>query len=72
MNIYIIIKKLCFNHGYYDFEKQEFINNYDNVDTNIKSDMDFPERNENVMLSIYEKVLKPILGPDLLNPFYIL
>ena len=31
--------------------------------------MDFPERNENVMFSIYEKVLKPILGPELLQPF---
>jgi hypothetical protein len=63
------LRKLCFNNGYYDFEKQEFINNYDNVETNIKIDMDFPERNEDVMFSIYEKVLKPILGPDLLQPF---
>ena len=31
--------------------------------------MDFPERNENIMFSIYEKVLKPILGADLLYPF---
>ena len=66
------LRKLCFNNGYYDFEKLEFINNYDDVETNIKIDMDFPERNENVMFSIYEKVLKPILGPDLLQPFYIL
>ena len=61
------LRKLCFNNGYYDFEKLEFINNYDDVETNIKIDMDF--RNENVMFSIYEKVLKPILGPDLLQPF---
>ena len=63
------LRKLCFNNGYYDFEKLEFINNYDDVETNIKIDMDFPERNENVMFSIYEKVLKPILGADLLQPF---
>ncbi len=65
------LRKLCFNNGNYDFEKHEFINNYDNADTNIKIDMDFPERNENIMFSISEekKVLKPILGPDLLNPF---
>ncbi len=31
--------------------------------------MDFPERNETVMFGIYEKVLKSILGPDLLNQF---
>ena len=43
-----------FNNGYYDFEKLEFINNYDDVETNIKIDMDFPERNENVMFTIYE------------------
>ena len=63
------LRKLCFNNGYYDFEKKEFINNFDNVDTNIKIDMDFPERNETIMFSIYEKVLKPILGPELLQPF---
>jgi len=63
------LRKLCFNNGYYDFEKLEFIDNFDNIDTNIKIDMNFPERNETVMFNIYEKVLKPILGPDLLNPF---
>jgi hypothetical protein len=32
--------------------KQELINNYDDVDINIKIDKDFPERNETVMFSI--------------------
>jgi hypothetical protein len=50
------LRELCFNNGYNDFEKQEFIKNHDDVETNIKIDMDFPERNENVMFSIYEKV----------------
>jgi hypothetical protein len=37
--------------------------------TNIKINMDFPELDENVMISIYERVLKPILGTDLLFHF---
>jgi hypothetical protein len=49
------LRKLCFDNGYYDFQKQEFINNYDNIETNIKIDRDFPERNENVIFSIYGK-----------------
>ncbi len=48
---------------------KNFINNY-HVETNIKIDMDFPERNENVMFSICEKVLKPILGPASIFTFH--
>jgi hypothetical protein len=31
--------------------------------------MDFPKKNDNVIFELYEKGLKPILGPDLLYPF---
>jgi hypothetical protein len=53
-----------FNNDYYDFEKLDFIDNFDNIDTNIKIDMDFPKKNDSVIYELYEKVLKPILGPD--------
>ncbi len=48
------LNQLCFNNGYYGFEKQELINKCDDVTTKIKMDMDFPELNENVMFSIYD------------------
>jgi len=63
------LKKICFNNGYYDFSKSVFINNFDDIETNIKIDMDFPERDDNIINDIYEKVLNPIFGGELLTPF---
>ena len=63
------LKKLCFNNGYYDFNQMKFINNFDNIETNIKINMDYPKRNDNDINSIYEKILNPIFGGELLQPF---
>ena len=63
------LKKLCFNNGYYDFNQMKFINNFDNIETNIKINMDYPKRNDNDINSIYEKILNPIFGDELLQPF---
>ena len=63
------LKKLCFNNGYYDFEKSVFINNFKDIETNIQIDMDFPHRDNDVISNIYEKNLNPIFGSDLLPPF---
>lgn len=63
------LKKLCFNDGYYDFNQMKFINNFDNIETNIKINIDFPKRNDNDINSIYEKILNPIFGGELLQPF---
>jgi hypothetical protein len=66
---YSTLKKLCFNNGYYDFSKSQFINNFDDIETNIKINMDFPERNDKDINDIYDKILNPIFGPELLQPF---
>lgn len=63
------LKKLCFNNGYYDFNKSEFINNFDDIETNIKIDIDFPERDEKIINNIYDKILNPIFGSELTSPF---
>jgi hypothetical protein len=63
------LKKICFNNGYYDFNKSKFINNFDDIETNIKIVMDFPERDDNIINDVYEKVLNPIFGGELLTPF---
>ena len=47
----------------------KFINNFDNIETNIKINMDYPKRNDNDINSIYEKILNPIFGGELLQPF---
>ena len=42
-------------HIFSEREECVYIYNYDDVETTIKIDMDFPERDENVMFSIYER-----------------
>ena len=52
--------KLCFKNGYYDFKGSVFKNYDDNTYSPICIDYDFPERNEEKIQEVYDKILDPI------------
>lgn len=58
------LKKVCFKNGYYDFEKKQFIKNYD-FKTAVIINRDFEEsNNEQIRKDIYNNILYPIFGDD--------
>lgn len=56
------VGKICWNNGYYDFDKKEFIQGFDGVESCIKISRDYPERIEEDIKKVYDKLLDPILG----------
>lgn len=57
---YSNLYKLCFNNGYYDFKEGQF-KEYDNdTYSTIYIKRDFPERNEEKIKEVYDKILDPI------------
>lgn len=63
--------KIAFNNGYYDFNKKQFINNFDNVYFTIKINRDYNQNfyaeNEKIINDIHKRVLDPVLGNDKKN-----
>jgi hypothetical protein len=58
-------QKVCFENGYYDFSKKEFIKSYSNCDTFIKINRDFKKsNNERLRKKIYKKILYPLFSID--------
>lgn len=63
--------KIFFNNGYYDLIKNEFSTNYQNIYTTKKINRDykpnFLANKEDKIKEIYDRVLNPIFGNDLIN-----
>lgn len=63
--------KICFNNGYYDLLKGQFIDNFNGVYTTRKLNRDykpnFIQNNKELIESIFNRILKPIVGESLLD-----
>jgi hypothetical protein len=56
--------KIFFKNGYYDFKKLLFIDNFDNVETMIKIERNFGERNLDDEQKVLNILFKPIFRED--------
>lgn len=58
-------QKVCFENGYYDFSKKEFIKSYADCDTFIKINREYKKsNNERLRKKIYKKILYPLFSVD--------
>ncbi len=57
-------QKIFFNNGYFDFKKMEFINNFDGVETMVKIEREFVERNIEDEGKVLNLIFKPIFNED--------
>tara|TARA_R110000868_G_scaffold369304_3_gene632585 strand:+ start:181 stop:2376 length:2196 start_codon:yes stop_codon:yes gene_type:complete len=54
--------KICWDDGWYDFEKKEFTEGFDDIMTTIKIPRKFPVRDETDIMELKKRIIDPIFG----------
>lgn len=61
--------KLVWSNGYYDFNQKQYIEGYDGCHSTIAIPRPFPERNDQHIQEVYDRIINPIWGDELKTPF---
>ena len=59
------LKKICFDDGFYDFEKSEYIKGFDDIITMKKIHRGFPIKNDKYIEKVKTEILNPIFDDNI-------